>query len=403
MKTAIIGAGPAGLFAAANLNGEVVVFERNAEAGKKLNITGKGRCNLTNDCSPEAFLDKVVTNPKFMYGAINGFSPEDTVKYFSKYIPLKTERGNRVFPASDDAREVTKTLFDLARKRAVFRFNTRVTDVKKINNGFKIKANGVEESFDNVIVCCGGVSYPGTGSTGDGYKIAGSFGHSIIGPYPALVPIIVKEDVGKVGFLTLKNVGVKLKTGKKLREFFGEVEFNRKGLCGPVIISISSLINKIDPNETRIIIDLKPALDREKLTARLQRDAKERKDDELSSFMRGLLPKEMIGYFLSSCALKENRIVRTLSGADFENIVEKLKNMVFTPSALEKPEIGIVTSGGVNVKEINPKTMESRLCEGLYFAGEVIDVDALTGGFNIQIALSTAYCAARAINQKTEV
>lgn len=403
MKTAIIGAGPAGLFAAANLDGETVVFEKNSEVGKKLNITGKGRCNLTNDCSPDEYLDKVVTNPKFMFGAINAFAPADTIRYFSRFVPLKTERGNRVFPVSDKAQDVTAALYNDARRHADIRLNCAVRTIMRENNGFVVITDNNAERFDNVVVCCGGASYPQTGSTGDGYEIARRLGHTVVGPYSALVPIYLKEDVSSIGFITLKNVGVKLKIGKKSRDFFGDIEFNKKGLCGPLALSISSLINKIDLSDVSISLDLKPALNCEKLTSRLNKDAAERSGDELSSFMRGLLPKEIIGYFLRACSLKGNKLVRTLNVTDFDRIVEKLKNLTFSPRSLSKIESGIVTSGGVNVKEINPKTMESKIAPGLYFAGEVIDVDALTGGFNIQTALSTAYCAARAINNKNEV
>ena len=402
MKIAVIGAGPAGLFVASQLvNSSVTVFEANAKAGVKLNITGKGRCNLTNACSVEEFMENVVTNPRFLYSAMRTFSTLDTMETFENNgLELVTERGRRVFPKSGKAQDVTATLVKMCKRNGVSFVFEKVTNLKKTESGFDLETNGESYQFDKVVVCTGGVSYPETGSDGDGYKFAKSLGHSVVGPYPALVPIETNEDVSSLAFLDLKNVKVKAVDGKKTYEEFGDAEFFKKGLCGPTVLSISSRINKSDLSKVEIYLDLKPALNEETLENRLLREFAKKENKTIEDVARTLLPSKMIAYYLTYCKIPIEKRVDRITKEERKSLINGLKAMHFTVKKLSDVTRGIVTSGGVIVKEINPTDMQSKLVKGLYFAGEIIDIDALTGGYNIQIALSTAKLVAIALNNE---
>lgn len=399
MKIAVVGAGPAGLLAAAEAaahGAETVLLERNEKPGKKLYITGKGRCNVTNLCSPRDFLEKVVRNPKFLYGALFAFTPEDTVKLLnSNGVSTKVERGNRVFPLSDKASDVTAALVKHADRSGV-RFVYENVDAIKRNEGkFIVSTRSGKNIFDKVILACGGVSYPSTGSNGDGFKLAAALGHRVTPLLPALVPIILVQDVKPLQGLSLKNVTVSVSDGKKEYSLFGEMLFTARGVSGPVALSLSSLINREELSELKMKIDLKPALSYEKLDKRMLGDFEKFKNKQFKNSLDEMLPKSMIPYIIKLSGILPEKPVNSVTKAEREKLVGLLKGLEFDISALGAVEEGIVTSGGVDVREVNPKTMESRVAPGLYFAGEMLDVDALTGGYNIQIALSTGFCAGR--------
>ena len=396
MKTAVVGAGPAGLIAAATAaaGSDVTLFERNEKPGKKLYITGKGRCNVTNLCSPREFLEKVVRNPKFLYSAIYTFTPEDTVNLIeTNGVKTKTERGNRVFPASDKASDVTKALVSNAMKTGVQFVYENVVSLSRKDGLFRLITSGAEYFFDKVILACGGVSYPSTGSNGDGFKLAESMGHTVTKLYPALVPVNFCEDVKSLQGLSLKNVEVTVSDGRKSESLFGEMLFTSRGASGPVVLSLSSLINRLDVKHVTFSIDLKPALDYDKLDKRVVSDFTKFKNKQFKNSLDEMLPKSLIPYIIDVSGINPDKPVNSVTKQEREKLVNLLKNLSFTVDSLGSIAEGIVTSGGVSVDEVNPKTMESKLVKGLYFAGEMLDVDALTGGFNIQIALSTGFAA----------
>lgn len=396
MKTAVVGAGPAGLIAAATAatDSDVTLFERNEKPGKKLYITGKGRCNVTNLCSPREFLEKVVRNPKFLYSAIYSFTPEDTVNLIeTNGVKTKTERGNRVFPASDKASDVTKALVSNAMKAGVRFVYENVVSLFRKDGLFRLVTSGAEYFFDKVILACGGVSYPSTGSNGDGFKLAESMGHTVTKLYPALVPVNFCEDVKSLQGLSLKNVKVTVSDGRKSESLFGEMLFTSRGASGPVVLSLSSLINRLDVKHVTFSIDLKPALDYDKLDKRVVSDFTKFKNKQFKNSLDEMLPKSLIPYIIDVSGINPDKPVNSVTKQEREILVNLLKNLSFTVDSLGSIAEGIVTSGGVSVDEVNPKTMESKLVKGLYFAGEMLDVDALTGGFNIQIALSTGFAA----------
>lgn len=399
MKIAVVGAGPAGLLAAAEAaahGAETVLLERNEKPGKKLYITGKGRCNVTNLCSPRDFLEKVVRNPKFLYGALFAFTPEDTVKLLnSNGVSTKVERGNRVFPLSDKASDVTAALVKHADRSGVRFVYENVDAIKRDEGKFIVSTRSGKNIFDKVILACGGVSYPSTGSNGDGFKLAAALGHRVTPLLPALVPIILVQDVKPLQGLSLKNVTVSVSDGKKEYSLFGEMLFTARGVSGPVALSLSSLINREELSELKMKIDLKPALSYEKLDKRMLGDFEKFKNKQFKNSLDEMLPKSMIPYIIKLSGILPEKPVNSVTKAEREKLVGLLKGLEFDISALGAVEEGIVTSGGVDVREVNPKTMESRVSPGLYFAGEMLDVDALTGGYNIQIALSTGFCAGR--------
>ena len=400
-KVVVIGGGAAGLMAAcvAAKNGKkVILIEKNEKLGKKIYITGKGRCNLTNNIEPIEFFPNVVSNPKFAYSCINVFSPKDTIKYFESLgLNLKTERGNRVFPLSDKASDVTKALEkELYRLKVEVLLNTSVTEIL-VDSGkiVGVATEGKNISCDGVVVCCGGISYPATGSTGDGYRFAKALGHSIVDLRPALVGIELCGDKFKEAQgVSLKNVTIKCKYGEKVvYTEFGEMLFTHFGISGPIVLSCSSVINRKTPTDLKLYIDLKPALDFETLDKRLIREFGENNHKVLATVMKNLLPKSLIGIVLNQAGVKQSKKCSEITQAERKKIVFALKELEFLVKKLRPVDEAIVTSGGVSVKEINPKTMESKIVNGLYFAGEVIDVDAFTGGFNLQLAFSTGYVA----------
>lgn len=405
MKIAIIGGGAAGLMCGALLAQgglSATIFDGNEKLGKKLYITGKGRCNLTNLCPPNEFLENVVRGKKFMISPINRFSSQDCMDFFEAAgLRLKTERGNRVFPASDKSSDVIKTLQKLNAKNTIC-LNTKIKKMKK-SGDFVLETEGQKLHFDVVVVATGGKSYSSTGSTGDGYNFAKSFGHKLVEIKPALTAIALKDDFCKaLQGLSLKNVALAadfVQDGKKVhKSLFGEMLFTDLGISGPIVLSLSSMVNRAD--KVNLTLDFKPALSPEQVDGRLLRDFDAGKNKNISSILDGLLPKKLAQVFLQKLGLPPERKVNSITKAEREEIAFALKNFQLHFDGLYPLESGIVTSGGVDTSQVNPKSCESRLCPGLYFIGEVLDVDCLTGGFNIQSAFSTAYACAQDILSK---
>lgn len=398
MKIIIIGGGAAGLLAAAsaalNTANEVVIIEKGAACGRKLNITGKGRCNITNDAEKEDFIKAFHPNGRFLYSAFSRFfSYEIKTLLADMGVETKTERGGRVFPISDKASDVTQALLRYAKKCGA-KIKTNVTaksiDVK---NGRVCGVNiyGGYMDCDCVIIATGGMSYPKTGSTGDGYRMAGELGHTINALSPALSALFTKEKwVASLSGLSLKNAAVTAYAGeKKIASDFGEMLFTHTGISGPVILTLSRSVRKHD-NAT-LSIDLKPALSKEMLHARLIRDFKHSR--VLKSYFKELLPKSLAELFPVLSNVDGDRRTSSVTVSERNAIVDTLKDLRLTIKGLAPIEEAIVTAGGVKISEINPATMESKLVNGLFFAGEVIDIDAETGGYNLQAAFSTGYAA----------
>ncbi len=402
-RIAVIGGGAAGLMAAgtAYQNGaEVILFEKNKKLGRKLAITGKGRCNVTNACSENEFLSNVVANPRFLYSAINAFSPEDTQSFFeSRGVRLKVERGNRVFPASDRAYDIVDSLGSYASKVKII--HEKVTEIKATPEGITgVTAGGAFYPADAVIVCTGGVSYPLTGSDGDGYRFAEKLGHTVVPTRPALVPIDTFERYDLAG-LSLKNVTLTLSlNGKKVYSELGEMLFTHTGISGPLVLTASSYMNKASVSDYKISIDLKPALDKNTLDRRLLSDFEKYSHKNFDNSLGDLLPIRLIPVIIKLSGIDEKKKVYEITKEERLRLLEILKSFSLSVKAFRPIEEAIVTSGGVSVKEINPRTMESKITPGLYFAGEVIDVDALTGGFNLQIAFSTGFLAAQSASEE---
>ncbi len=406
MKVVVIGAGPAGAMAAITAGSEgaeVTLIERNEKIGRKLYISGKGRCNVTNSADFREFTENIVNNPKFLFGALKAFSNADTEEFFtSRGVPLKTERGGRIFPVSDRASDIVDALYFELKRRGV-KLKTSVKALNFVVKDGKIVAlkttSGLEEA-DRFILCTGGKSYPGTGSDGSGYALAAAVGHKIVEPKAALSAFEV-TDVGTpfgsfkaadcslpVG-VSLKNIELTAVYDGKSRSEFGEALFTEDGISGPVALTLSSYCNRAE--NIRLILDFKPALDEKTLDGRLQRELVSNR--QLKNMLPALLPQSVAAWFGRLIPFSE-KACNSVTREERKKLLEMLKRIEF--SAVLKPiEEAIVTSGGVETREINPKTMQSKLLPNLYFAGEVIDVDALTGGFNIQIALSTGYCAGK--------
>ncbi len=381
-------------------NRSVCVLERNEKSGKKLYITGKGRCNVTNDCLPADFLGSVVTNPKFLYSSVYGFTPADTKELLRAHgVETKTERGNRVFPVSDKASDVIKALYAHAQSSGTrFVFNERVKSVKHDDGKFTVTAQNEQYVCDKLLIASGGKSYPATGSTGDGYAFAKSLGHNIVSTRPSLVDMTTAQNVSSLAGLTLKNVCVKIEADGAKYSQFGEMLFTHSGVSGPTILRLSAYVNRYSP-PLKLYIDLKPALDENTLDKRVTEDFAANANKQLKNSLDALLPKAIIDTVLAQSGLQTDKKVNIITVRERAQLVHTLKNLRFDITALGSFENAVVTAGGVDVKEIHPKTMESKLVKNLYFAGEVIDADALTGGYNIQIALSTGYAAAKAINE----
>ena len=408
MKNVVItGGGPAGMMAAitaARRGFKVTLVEKNEKLGKKLFITGKGRCNITNAGDSEDLFNSIVTNRKFMFSSFNGFSNYDTLGFFDELgLHIKIERGNRVFPESDHSSDVIGALNrELKRLSVDVRLNTEVKDI--IVNGGKatgvvVKCSGKESTIqaDNVIVATGGNSYQSTGSTGDGYRFARKLGHSVTPIVPALVPFNVAEDwESDLQGLSLKNVSIVVLDGKQeIYSDFGEMLFTHFGVSVPLILSASSFAaRRIKEHPLKLVIDLKPALSQEQLDERILRDFDEEKNKAFKNSLDKLLPKKMIPVIVRLSDIDGNKKVNEITKQERQKLVSLIKGLELTITGLRGFNEAIITQGGINVREINPTTMESKLVKNLYFAGEVLDVDALTGGFNLQIAWSTGYAAA---------
>lgn len=404
-RVAVIGAGASGMmaaYAAAKNGHSVTVFEKNEKCGKKIYITGKGRCNITHDCDERGFLENVVSNPKFMIGAIYGFSPADTVDFFNENgLKLKCERGGRLFPVSDKSSDVIKTLEAACKNAGVnFKLNEKVLKIGILNSTLShiISENG-EYPFDCAIVCTGGISYPSTGSTGDGYEFARASGHEIIPLKQGLCGLNLKGDFYRdLQGLTLKNVALKVFYGQKLiKSFFGEMLFTHYGVSGPIILSASSLINRLDLSKVKFVLDLKPALSDGQLENRILRDFNANHNKSIANCLKALLPSAMICEMLKRSGISGVKAVNAVTREERGKLLHNVKNFDFYIASLRGFEEAIITCGGVNVKQIDPKTMESKLVKGLYFCGEVLDLDAFTGGYNLQIAFSTGYAAGNGI------
>lgn len=409
-KIAVIGGGAAGMFAAvhAAANGcEVHLFEKNEKLGKKVYITGKGRCNLTNACETEELFDAVVTNPKFLYSAFYGYTNQDVIAFFEKAgMKTKTERGERVFPVSDHSTDVIDALRRKLREYKVqVHLNTEVSKVEakdaKVTGAWLA---GEKKLFpaDAVLVATGGISYKTTGSTGDGYRFAEELGHKVTDLYPSLVPFNTREAWAKeLQGLSLKNVDVRVMDGKKkLYDGFGEMMFTHFGVTGPLILSASSYTAKtVRKKELQLFIDLKPALSKEQLDHRILRDFEESRNKQFKNALGGLFPAKLTPVMIRLSGISPEKKVNEIAREERMAFVDLIKNLPLTITGLRDYNEAIITKGGVTVREVNPSTMESKLVKGLYFAGEVLDLDAVTGGFNLQIAWSTAYAAAVAMSQ----
>lgn len=402
MSTLIIGAGAAGCLCAvlcARGGERVTLLEKNEKTGKKLFITGKGRCNVTADYPPDEFLSGVVHGEKFLRSAIYSFTPENTKEFFRDLgVELVTERGNRVFPASGKSSDITRA-FDRALKASGVdvKLDSEVESVKFENRVFKVlTADGAEYTVDSVVVATGGKSYPATGSTGDGYEIAKSFGHTVVKPVPSLASLFTEESVRELCGISLKNVTLSAVTadGKKLDGKFGEMLFTDRGLSGPVALTLSTELNRV--SGAVLHLDLKPALSHEKLEARILRDFEERKNGDLKNVTRALLPERLNLYVLKRAGLQPDKKVNSVTREERKRLADTVKDLTFRLKSIAPFEEAVVTSGGVSLKELTPKC-ESRLQKGLYFVGEVTDCDAVTGGYNLQIAFSTAAAAAKDI------
>ena len=402
-RIAIIGAGPAGLIAAAFAktdNTGVEVFDRNEKAGKKLYLTGKGRCNITNTAPLEEFMQNIHRNPRFLFSAFDGFFNNDIIDLIeAQGVPTKTERGGRVFPTSDKSSDVIKALVRNAEKKGVqITLHSRVSSIRKEGEEFVLTfENGTERRFDSVIIATGGSSYPSTGSTGDGYRFAKAFGHTVTEIRPSLVSLITEEKwPSELAGLSLKNVTLTAYKGKKqVYSELGEMLFTHTGVSGPLVLSASSGIAD-DPSGAVLVIDMKPALDEQTLEARILRDIEANKHKQMKNAIMGLLPSRMVPIVLSLAGIDPEKTTDSFTKAERRSLVSALKGVKLTVKAASPIEEAIITRGGVAVKQIDPKTMESKLVPELYFAGEVIDVDACTGGFNLQIAYSTGAAAGTA-------
>lgn len=400
-RVIIIGAGAAGCMAAvtaAQRGARVTLFDKNQKIGRKMLITGKGRCNVTNNCDRDTLLASVPTNTRFLYSAFSAFTPQDTMEFFEQNgVELKTERGNRVFPKSDKSMDIIDAFFRLIREYKINLVNEKVTDLILENSlAVGVKTEKRKYYADKVILCCGGCSYPQTGSDGYGYILAQQAGHSITEPRPSLIPIVVEEEwCSELQGLSLKNVSLTVKNdkGKSVYSDFGEMIFTHYGVSGPIVLSASAHMNIKKTDIYKLSIDLKPALSDEQLDKRIQKDFEKYINKDIINSLIDLLPKKLIPVVISLAGIDFHIKCHEITKVQRRKLVITIKNLTLTYKEFRPIAEAIVTSGGVKVKEINPKTMESKLCENLYFAGELIDVDAYTGGFNLQIAFSTGFLA----------
>lgn len=405
-KVAVIGGGPAGMLAAAmaaECGHSVTLFEKNEKLGKKLFITGKGRCNITNAAETEEFFKNIPRNPKFLYSALYGYTNTDVVALLNRMgVPTKTERGGRVFPASDKSSDVIRAFSTYVKQVGVdVRLNAAVDSVTRTADGvFQLTVHGQSQQFDALILATGGVSYPSTGSTGDGYRFAQALGHTVTEIRPALIPFKTEEEWPKtLSGLSLRNVTLRAygAKGRLAFEELGEMLFTHFGVSGPLVLSASSFLPG-DPAGARLSIDLKPGLSPEELDRRLLRDFEGNIRRQFINSLDALLPQRMIPVIVAQSGIAPETPVHQITREQRQRLVSVLKALPLTVKQALPVEQAIITRGGVAVKEINPSTMESKLVPGLYFAGEMIDVDACTGGYNLQIACSTGALAGRSVD-----
>lgn len=403
MRIAVVGGGPAGMMAAiaaGEQGADVTLFDGNEKLGKKLYITGKGRCNVTNDADSDAFFKNIPRNPRFLYSCYAAFDNRALMKRIEDAgVPLKVERGGRVFPQSDKASDITKALERMMSKSGVrVCLRSKVKEILPSDGGFDLCLPGQTRHFDRVILACGGASYPSTGSDGSGYALAKGLGHTVTEILPSLIPIVTKEDwCRSLQGLSLKNVKLSAKAGKKLLfDELGEMLFTHFGISGPLVLSLSSVIAGKDLDGIDIRIDLKPGLTREQLERRLLRDFEERARGQISTVLDGLLPRSLTPVIAETAGVAAETAVSQVSRAQREKLMDALKGLPVHAAGFRPIAEAIVTRGGVSVKEVDPKTMESKIVPGVYLCGEMLDVDGFTGGFNIQIAMSSGCAAGRA-------
>lgn len=404
-KVVVIGGGAAGLmaaYAAAKNGNHVDLIEKNEKLGKKIYITGKGRCNLTNNVEPNEFFQNIVHNSKFMTGAIYSFTPQNMMEFMESFgTHVKTERGNRVFPVSEHASDVTKALQKACEKSGVkVHLNEKVLKINHLDSTISnIITDKGHYSCDACVVCTGGLSYPTTGSTGDGYKFAQETGHVVTKLYPALTGLNLKgNEHSKMQGLSLKNVSLSAENGNKvIYSGFGEMLFTHYGISGPLVLTLSSEIARQDAKGLKLYLDLKPALTEDQLDKRILRDFEGAMNKNIGNVLGALMPAKMIESVLTKANISPKKQVNVVTKEERSSLIQAIKRYSMQPISLRGFEEAIITSGGVDVKQINPKTMESKLVKGLYFCGEVLDVDAYTGGFNLQIAFSTGYAAGNSI------
>ncbi len=386
---------------AARAGDDVTLFEQNEKLGKKLYITGKGRCNFTNAGTMEELFDSLMSNRKFMFSSLYGYNNYDVMDFFEELgLEYKIERGNRVFPVSDHSYDVINTLHDaMVQAKVKICLNTKVERLVTADGLIKgVYADGQFYEGDRVMVATGGISYPTTGSTGDGYRFAKETGHTVTELYPSLVPMNTKEDyIKELQGLSLKNVSLRLeKDGKILYEEFGEMMFTHFGVTGPLVLTASAVTGPVIKKQSiKAYINLKPALSEEQLDARLVREFEEGHTKQFKNVIGHLYPSKLIPVMIQLSGIKPDKKVNEITREERKRLLEVTRSFPFTVTGLRDFKEAIITKGGVDVKNINPKTMESKLVKGLYFIGEVLDVDALTGGFNLQVAWSTAYAAAK--------
>lgn len=403
-RVVIIGAGASGMMAAkvaGDRGYKVTVLEKQKRCGQKLLITGKGRCNITNNCEIEELIENVPTNGKFLYSAFYTFTNDQVIDMFNDLgVETKTERGKRVFPVSDKAVDVVRALERQmnSNKNVEVLLNSKVDKIIAEDGAVKkvVLSDKREIECDSVIVATGGVSYPKTGSTGDGYRFAKNLGHTIITPKPSLIGLEVMEDyVADLAKLSLRNVSIEVynSKNKKIYDDFGEMEFTKYGIDGPIIKSASCRMGDLSKDNYKIVLDLKPALDEEKLDKRIQKDFQKYSNKNFENSLNDLLPKQLIPTIVKLSKIDPYIKVNQISKEERKNLVHLIKHISFTVKNYRPIEEAIITSGGIKTSEINSSTMESKLVSGLFFVGEVIDIDAYTGGFNLQIAFSTAYLA----------
>ena len=397
----VVGGGASGMMAAgtaAYYGANVTLLEKNNRTGRKILVTGKGRCNITNNCDRDTFIQNVPTNPRFLYSAISNFDSQDTILFFNELgLETKTERGNRVFPVSDRAMDVADALYSFVRNNGVKVIESTVKSLITQDDKVVGVVDSIGREFfaDSVIIATGGMSYPGTGSTGDGYALARSVGHTVTKLKPSLVGLVSSDSFcSELQGLSLKNVELTAyENNKVIYKDFGEMVFTHRGVSGPVVLSASAHMRDFDKKTYSISFDLKPALTEEKLDLRLQREFTNHKNNQINNSLKELLPKKLIPVILKRWGIEETKKCNSITREERKVFLDLLKNFTVNISSLGSISEAIITSGGISIKEIKPKTMESKLISNLFFCGEVIDVDAYTGGFNLQIAFSTGRLA----------